>query len=274
MILSIVICTHNRSQLLRKCLDSLVQQLTDDVEVLIVDNNSTDNTFAVAKAFSEYNPNIRYVFESKTGLSYARNTGWSQAVSDWILYLDDDGKAFPDMISRAKYLIEKDDFDCIGGMYLGYYEHPKPKWMPDGFGDKKAFSESLSSCPYSVPNGGIIIYKTTLLEKVGGFNSKLGMIGKKKKFGEERELNYRAEKMGFRIGFDPELKIWHLVKKEYLTVNWMLKSNYLLGQSRQRVEKKSYIKRIFLLTRSIIGCLLYTSPSPRDTERSRMPSSA
>ncbi len=260
MILSIVICTHNRSQLLKKCLDSLVQQLTDDVEVLIVDNNSPDNTFTVVKAFSEYNPNIRYVFESKTGLSNARNTGWSQATSDWILYLDDDAIAFPDMVSRAKFLIEKDDFDCIGGMYFGYFEDSKPKWIPDGFGDKEAFTDSLTSCSYRVPNGGIILYKKVLLKKVGGFDPNFGMIGNKKKFGEEIELNYRAEEMGFRIGFDPELKIWHFVKEEYLTIWWMLKRKFLVGQAMQRIDDESYSIRIYWLIRSIIDAVIIRLP--------------
>lgn len=260
MILTIIICTHNRSHLLKRCLDAIVLQLKDDVEVIVVDNNSTDSTSAIVESFSKHNRNIRYVFESEIGLSYARNLGWQQAKSDWVLYIDDDAKAFPDLVERARDLIYHEDFDCVGGMYYGYYDGEKPRWIPAGFGDKEVFAETLSECPYQIPAGGVILYRKKLLNHLNGFDVKYGMSGSIKSLGEETELNFRAQGMGYKIGFDPELKIWHLVKKEYLTVHWMLKRKYLVGQFNQRIEKKGYFRRLILLTRSIMGAFFVRIP--------------
>ncbi|MGB4841166.1 MAG: glycosyltransferase family 2 protein, partial [Saprospiraceae bacterium] len=150
ILLSIVICTYNREELLKKCLNSLIFQMNENIEIIIVDNNSIDETYSIASEFKKSNSNIRYVLEPINGLSNARNRGIKESKSDWILYLDDDGVAFPNLVDRALYLVERGDFDCVGGMYYGYADGEKPKWFPTYFGTKDKYSDTLSVCPYTV----------------------------------------------------------------------------------------------------------------------------
>ena len=93
--LSAIICTYNRADYLRKSLASLAEQTlsTDRFEIIVVDNNSNDDTKAVVQEEYAYVPNLRYIFEPVPGLSKARNTGWQNANGKYIAFLDDDAVA-------------------------------------------------------------------------------------------------------------------------------------------------------------------------------------
>src|SRR5579875_2283643 len=97
--ISVVICTYNRDKFIRQSLTCLANQTLgqSEYEVIVVDNNSTDNTAAICKTFIAENPqlNIRYVFEASKGLSFARNRGIAEAQSNIITYVDDDAEAVP-----------------------------------------------------------------------------------------------------------------------------------------------------------------------------------
>lgn len=232
MKLSIIICTFNRHLLLEKCLFSIISQNLDGVEVLVIDNNSTDQTKEIIQIYNKSNNNIKYYFESKIGLSNARNLGYQNAKADWILYLDDDAIAYPNMVSRALYLINLGIFDCVGGMYYGYFDKPKPKWIDENYGTKDKFSNELSECPFYIPHGGIVIYRKSILERNNGFNSNFGMKANNLGFGEETELQKRISNNGGIIMFDPDLKVSHLVKSERLSIYSLLQRQYIFGKNR------------------------------------------
>ena len=260
-LLSIIICTYNRSRLLKKCLESLLPQLNEEIEIIVIDNNSSDDTNEIVRAYDFKHPNIRYVFEPNTGLSHARNRGIKESNADWILYIDDDAIAFPDLVERALYLVKRGDFDCVGGMYYGYYEGIKPKWIPEGFGTKNLYNTFLSECPYTIPSGGIAIYRKSMLECLNGFSSYYGMCGKIKDLGEESELQYRAYKLNYKMWFDPDLKIHHLVKPEYTTLSWFIKHAYLQGKTSIRIVTNENIISAFLkFVKSLLGLLFRRLP--------------
>lgn len=72
--ISAIICTHNRDQYLAAAIDSLLAQTLHDIEVIVVDNASTDTTAEVVQMRLS-DPRLRYVYEPTLGLSIARNTG-------------------------------------------------------------------------------------------------------------------------------------------------------------------------------------------------------
>ena len=93
--LSVIICTYNRVELLGKCVNSLMTQTArkENYEIIVIDNNSTDNTADLIRKIKIINSNLRYVKEANQGLSYARNRGWKEAKGEYIAYIDDDCKA-------------------------------------------------------------------------------------------------------------------------------------------------------------------------------------
>lgn len=89
--LSVIIPVFNYAHFLRACVDSVVSQDVDDVEVLVVDDGSTDDTATVAATL----PGIRYIHQPNQGLSAARNTGIAHARGEYLLFLDADDQLAP-----------------------------------------------------------------------------------------------------------------------------------------------------------------------------------
>lgn len=253
MKLTIIICTYNRADLLELCLQSLVNQINNHIEVLVVDNGSTDATNAVATGFVEKIEHLRYIYEPKVGLSHARNRGINEAAADWVLFLDDDAKAFPDMTNRALELIQIGNFACVGGMYYGYFEGKRPEWVSTDFGTQVKYAEILTECPFDVPHGGIVIYDKKTVIEAGQFSPDFGMKGKKIGYSEETELQKRLQNMGKRILFDPELKIYHLVQPRKLTVKGRLIQEYALGKGHKYKYGDPFLKRFWRCVRSLFG---------------------
>lgn len=144
--LSVVICTHNRAPDLRAALDSLSQQLLEAhrFEILVVDNNSGDDTRAVVEG-SPIHPRPRYIFEGTLGLCNARNTGWNAARGDIVAYLDDDALAYPDWATEILAAFERasPETGCVGGRICPLYHAPRPGWL----GDDVALSLTIVDWP-------------------------------------------------------------------------------------------------------------------------------
>ena len=230
--LSIIVCTFNRADLLNEALNSLVLQTADKnlFEVIIVDNNSTDTTRIVAKDYALKHSNFRYVFEEKQGLSHARNRGYQESTSDWISYLDDDAKASKNYVERMLHVIKNYNFDCFGGVYLPWYKYGKPKWYKDRYGSNGFKLKRTGILLNDYASGGIIVFKRSVLEDFNGFSVSIGMSGGKIAYGEETKLQVKMRKKGYIIGFDPKLRIQHLVDHNKLKPSWYILSSFAKGR--------------------------------------------
>src|SRR5439155_3374606 len=115
----------NRAVRLKAALDALLAQDTSlDYEVIVVDNNSSDDTARVVRdvAFCR-NDCVRYVFEGRQGLSHARNRGIDEARADMIAFTDDDVRVATDWVGQiARAFDEREDVDYVGGRVL-------PSWL-------------------------------------------------------------------------------------------------------------------------------------------------
>lgn len=236
MRLSVVVCTYNRANLLQECLTSLLGQGTKKglFEVLIIDNNSTDNTKLIVDGFTSSNSNFSYFFEPNQGLSHARNTGFKVAKADWVLFIDDDAEAFPDLIERTLWVTENYDFDAFGGRFFHWFKYGKPKWFPDNFEGNGIVANTDS--PVEIKdeffNGGIMVFKKATLDKLNGFPHQLGMAGKKISYGEETMLQMKMKNAGFKLGYDPGLKVHHIIGEYKFKLSWHIKSAYAHGRDK------------------------------------------
>ena len=119
MYITIVICTYNRSDTIIECLQSLVQCDSSDcdLEILIIDNNSSDGTVQKIQSFILKNShfNIKLYKEIKQGLSYARNVGIQNAKGDFIFFLDDDAIIDAKCFAVYKFYYERHGYECMGG---------------------------------------------------------------------------------------------------------------------------------------------------------------
>lgn len=268
MKISVIICTYNRHELLKYCLNSLNKQTvtSDDFEVVIVNNNSTDKTHEVAENFASLHPNVSIFIEKNQGLSHARNRGFYEANSDWVIYLDDDAKAHKDFVERAIWIIENTEYQCFGGMYLPWYHHGKPYWYKEKYGTNRMRYKTISTLKNGeYACGGIMAYKVDLLKKYKGFSTKLGMNGDKVAYGEETELQVRMRRDGMKIAYDPLLKMDHLVADYKLNIDWFFKAHFALGRDQiemgiAKTNSLSLLMTTIVLIGMIILHLLWFTP--------------
>ena len=103
-LISVVVCTFNRADLLETSLEALDEQILEssEYEVIVVDNNSTDNTLNVVEELCNRLTSLRYCFEPNQGLSHARNRGWREAMGEYVAYIDDDCKVPGQWLTRGE----------------------------------------------------------------------------------------------------------------------------------------------------------------------------
>lgn len=136
--LSVVISTYNRAGVLVRALESLCEQGLDPslYEIVVVDNNSTDDTQEVIRSFAGETPEVLSVFEPRQGASYGRNTGIFTASAPIIAFTDDDIRVPRNWVSTIlSVLSEHPEASCVGGKVLPNWTTPVPAWLtPEHWG--------------------------------------------------------------------------------------------------------------------------------------------
>lgn len=127
---SILICTYNRGARLARTLDVFAQlpaPSTYPADIVVVDNNSTDDTASVVDDVSRRSRiPIRYVFERHQGKGFALNTGFARARGDVLALTDDDVRPEPDWLDRIVDALRTHDPVFVGGKVLPVWEAPPP----------------------------------------------------------------------------------------------------------------------------------------------------
>ena len=231
--ISIVICTQNRADLLMNLLQTLCQQDLPKTyfEVIVVDNDSKDQTRSITENYCNQYGYIRYCLETQHGLSYARNRGWVEAKGEYVGYIDDDCKVPPQWLSMAKKIIDQIAPAAFGGPYYPFYNSPKPYWWKDNYGtfEYSLPSRPLHRCEYLT--GGNMFFRRSVLKKMYGFDNRLGMYGQNLGYGEETELQrrIRSTMTGALIYYDHELFVYHLVRPEKMSWRHIAYSRFISG---------------------------------------------
>ncbi|MBP3684227.1 MAG: glycosyltransferase family 2 protein [Oscillospiraceae bacterium] len=109
--ISVVIPAYNVAQWISRSLESLLAQTHPDLEIIVVDDGSTDNTASVMKAYTEEYPNIRYIQKENGGVTSARLRGAAEATGDWVAFMDGDDYVEPQMYARLLEIALEHDAD-------------------------------------------------------------------------------------------------------------------------------------------------------------------
>jgi glycosyltransferase involved in cell wall biosynthesis len=247
--LSVVVCTYNRADLLKDCLESLYGQSAgeSDYEVIVVDNNSTDRTEEVTRGFSGRHSNCRYVLETTVGLSHARNRGYIEARGEYVAYIDDDARAYKDWVeSIIGFTRRRPEVPAFGGPYNGFNLTELPGWYKASYGSWSLGNQERPITDREWINGMNMAFNRSVLMELGGFNTALGMSGSKVSYGEETNLVVRIRATGRQVFYLPDMVVDHLIPEYKMSLAWMLKSNYINGFTALETFgfKKEPVKRI------------------------------
>ena len=239
MDVSLIICSYNRARNLPDCFDHLLkQQNSNDInwELILVDNNSSDNTRAVVEKYTtETDLPIRYAFEAQQGLSYARNHGIGLAQGTWVAFIDDDIRVCDVWLKTLHDTFVLHDCDAVGGRI--HIESPQslPQWIShdmygflghQDFGTQAHKMDGYNEFPF----GGNMAVHRRVFDKIGVFDTQLGRRGEGSKSdelfkGEETDFFHRLADTGGDFRYHPDLLVLHkilpyqLEKKFFLTLH-------------------------------------------------------
>ncbi len=262
-LLSVVVCTFNRAPLLEGCLTELLRQAyaipTGRVEILVVNNNSSDDTEEVCARHVWGKPGIRYVFEKNQGLSQARNRGARECTGIYIAYLDDDAIPGPQYLRHVIDVLAKDAPDIAGGPIFPFYTSPKPFWFQDALEVRQhAFGTGFFDCPVS---GGNFIIRRDLLLGLGMFSTEFGMLGGKLRLGEERDLieRYRATTAPTdrRIYYSQNCFVFHHVPQEKMKIAYLARRAFESGRVKTVIKRDRQAMQIATKARTSSPAALF-----------------
>lgn len=205
--LSVIVCTRNRAQRLRKTLESLLAQESPpgQLEIVVVDNGSTDDTAEVIRSFAARGP-VRGAFESVSGLGRARNRGISVARGRFLAFTDDDVTAHKDWAARILSAFE--EHSAVAAVFgYTYADAEVPAMYSLRTRPHACYLEGKESVWESSP-GNNMAYRAVVPEQIGCFDVSLGR-GAKYATGEDAEFQYRFFKAGLRAYYDPAIKVKH-----------------------------------------------------------------
>lgn len=230
--LSVIVCTYNRSSWLRRCLASLEPQCSDGgvVEVLIVDNNSPDDTRKVAEEYTSRMQHFRYIYEKAQGLSHARNRGYRESRGQFVAYLDDDAKAHADWVASIIQFFETlPEASGVGGPYKSFSPVPPPLWFPKEYGCWSLGAKTRKLKENEYVNGANMAFTKQALIALGGFDTTIGMTGSKVSYGEETNLTMRMRECGRSVYYCPKMVVDHAILPYKQHLGWLLKSSFANG---------------------------------------------
>ena len=259
MILSIIICSYNRASYISDALTSLYNQSSelDNFEIIIVDNNSTDNTKEVYTIWRQTNTNGQFTFisETKQGASFARNTGATIAKGEWVCFMDDDAVATTNYVENIlKHIQNKPDAVGFGGRIIPKYIPSEPKWMSYYVSSLVGnFDYAPIACAFEngkYPLESNMIVKKSVYDQIGGFNVNLpGVVGTLRIGGEGKELFYKILALGHIIYYDPAICVHHVVEVKKLTSEYMYRVASGIGRGEKTrtlaISKATYLIKVF-----------------------------
>ena len=233
--ISVAVCTYNRTDVLPKCLESLADQTisAEFFEVMIIDNNSTDDTKKIALDFCTKHANFKYIFEEKQGLSQARNRAINEARGEYLAYIDDDAIADKKWVESILNCFTQTDADVVGGPVKSFIDTEKiPRFYDAKNHDFYCGNERKRLQPPNFSfgfSGCNTCFKKSLFYELGNYLTDFGMIGNKQRMGEDSEMGYRLLKAGKIFYYEPGMKIDHHIRMNNITFVGLLKRSYDTG---------------------------------------------
>jgi glycosyltransferase involved in cell wall biosynthesis len=247
MTYSIVIATYNRAAHLADTLASLAAlQPHGDWEVIVVDNNSSDETSAVvARARERFPAPLVYLREPEQGRSPALNAGIRAARGEIILTTDDDVRVDPGWIDRAADGLQRLGCDYVGGRVLPIWGGPRPRWLPDRGGRQWAVIALLDygGVPLRfgrrVPLGVNMAFRRAAFDRAGLLDPRIGRKAGTLLGQEVREWCIRARAAGVEGWYVPEMVVHHVIPPSRLTKQYFRRWFYWRGISRAQLYQKA-----------------------------------
>ncbi|HCR37014.1 MAG TPA: hypothetical protein DIU37_02575 [Opitutae bacterium] len=234
--LSVIVCCHNSRERIAATLAHLAaQNAKHNWELILVDNGSTDGTASYAEeVWSHSQAPFKVVEETQLGLSYARAAGFATANSPFIAYVDDDNHVGPGWVDAAITTLEThSEAGAAGGPIFPKCASTPPTWFERYQGNYATYDYYSAGrfVEHPLCGAGLVLRRTALEQLFRqGFKPLLtDRRGKALSSGGDHELCYALLLSGWKIWYEPDLKIRHAIPSERLQWNYLKRLNYGFG---------------------------------------------
>ena len=137
---SIIVPVYNVASYIRQCIDSLVNQTYENIEIICIDDGSTDESGEILDEYAKTDSRIKLLHTSNSGVSSARNTGLSLASSEYLLFVDGDDWIDTATCQKAISIISAESADVVMWPYVREFsDYSSPKEI---FKGQKVFNEA------------------------------------------------------------------------------------------------------------------------------------
>ena len=257
--ISIIIPTRNRANILEKCLNNLQRNLVEnETEIVVVDNNSSDST---AQMVAKIGDRVRLVKEPNTSFSKARKTGREAAKGSILLFIDDDTFVQPGALMALKQTFtRRSGCGLVAGRIIPEFEENPPKWVEKcqkQFNGLSVFNESyypsLASGEQETASacGPMLAVRSKVYDQVGGFPPDTIGVETDQKTRTFRKLYvgpgdyglcHSTKNAGYQIWYDPKVSCRHWVPKIRNTLGFW--RSRLLGEGHhQAITERMFFQK-------------------------------
>ena len=251
---SAVICSYNRARFIIDAVESLFQQDYEkkDMEVIVVDNNSTDGTLELLAQYQKEHPdyNFRFVTEPQQGVAFSRNRCAREAKGEIVAYLDDDSKAQPGWLQFiTEFFDQHPDAYSVGGKITPYFLTGIPDWYSKYFfglvGRFDQGNEIKRLTGQRYPCGANMAFRKIVFDEIGYFNTALGRSGKGLLANEEKDIYMRILAAGKKVYYLPQVEVLHAVEANKFDKDYVRRHSMGIGGG-ERLRLKGNTVALFL----------------------------
>lgn len=248
---TIAICTYNRAALLKLCIKSLneLDFPKQEFEVLVVDNNSTDNTAEVCATVPALYPelNFRYVVEKQQGVGHTRTRCAKEAKGEIVAYIDDDCLAEKNWLREiVSFYNAHPEAMSTGGKIVPKYLVPVADWFGKYFwglvGHYDQGNKIFQMKGVRYPSGANMHFRKLAFEKYGYFDGNLGRSGKSLMAGEEKAMYLKLINHNEKVYYLPHVIVHHHVEGNKFDKNYVRRHSFGIGGSERLMNAGNPIK--------------------------------
>jgi len=251
-LISVIITTYNRENLVLRDLKSVLNQTLKDFEVLLIDDGSEDNTRQVIQKIQKEDGRVRYIYQENKGWPSALNIGLSNIQGRCIAFLDSDDEWFPEKLERQIVFLENNKsfngVTCYGNIILDGKEKIKLGVLKESNDYNDQLGNFVNASFPAIPSS--LLLKKEIFKEVGYYDEFL-------KLSTDADMMIRIFKAGFKIGVIKEILFNYYIHKQNLTgvtaeakiksINQRInESVYILNKHKEVYDKHSKAKCLSL----------------------------
>jgi O-antigen biosynthesis protein len=279
-LVTVAVCTRDRTEMLRLCLEALNRLDYPNLDLIVIDNTpSTDDT---RRLVTEHYSQMRYIREPRPGLSWARNRAIMEARSEIIAFVDDDVIVYPGWIKAfAAVFGENPEVMCVAGPVVPYELESEAQQLFERYGGQTSgfkrrwyqadirAGKPLAAVHGSAGNfaGANMVYRRDIFERIGYFDPALG-VGTVSIGGEDLEMFFRVLKGGYTLVYEPNAVVRHCHRRDYDSLRRQIKTwgtgffPYIVSSAATFPDERVALIRMgvgwfYVKVRAVLASLMY-----------------